>query len=228
MAIQITSALYAEGDKDYYFLTTLISRTIDASLRSYGRYDTYIVIDPFPVDHKTDYKDIEKEAERVLQAAIDFQVDILFFHADADSSTPTNALKRRYMPAKKLLEEERLNKSNLVNQIVPIIPIRNIEAWLLADEKTLQKVLQFSIQLGVLKTISKPKQVETIQSKEEFNNLVAEVSRLQNRRLRENDFYKPLGEQIDLTILESVPSYKRFKDDLEAALKDAGILPPNS
>src|SRR5207249_3578543 len=72
---------------------------------------------------------ITKRDEAILQAARNASsCDILIIHCDADAPTSERALRERFHPGYELVKQtaERVCRS-----LVPIIPIRMTEAWML-------------------------------------------------------------------------------------------------
>ncbi len=229
MKLRLVLALYAEGSTDKDFLGNVIPRTAVHILAKSGQQ----AVDVVGIDAKKNIS-IKNGAQRIFYAARqlalehDNQYDkesatypILIVHCDADAPNNKEALKNRYHPGYKLVQQ---SSELICKSMIPVIPVRMIESWMLAaDHKVLQNVLLTDIKAQELGLVSKVKLVESEpRPKEKLDQMIqkARGSRSQRRyQLRREDLYEPLGRRINLERLNDVPSYKQFVDDFMAVLK---------
>ena len=147
--------------------------------------------------------------------------DLLFVHRDSDSPVETDSAgsERRRREIEKAISE--LGHAGIW---VSVVPVRMTEAWLLTDESAIRKVVgrpHGNEPLGLpplnhLETVGNPKCVL-------FSALLA-ASGASGRRLRrvQRDLFqlrRLLLEDLPVGgLLEQVPSWVRFRDDLRDAM----------
>jgi Domain of unknown function (DUF4276) len=218
MVRQITTALQVEGSTDERFLAEIIRRTLE-KLVAY-KYD---VLEPRTLNLAAQEKD-----RQILEAAKKaYNYDILIIHADADDSTRTKAYNERFLPGANLVKQEKVEE--VCRQIVPLIPVRMIEAWMLADQKTLLEEIGIDISKVTVSLPRTPKGAEkTLTPKQTIESILAEVNknRTSNRKIKLGTLYEPIATKISLEVLEKLPSYQQFQKDLGLALTRLGLLPP--
>lgn len=217
-------ALYAEGSSDTRFLPPIIQRTAENIINLYGER-IVDVSDPIVISKKQG-----RQEDCILQAskeASDYHA--LIVHADADNRTTERALRERIQPGFDLVK----NYTNGVcKDLVPLIPVQMIEAWMLADIGTLCEVVGTNInprdvglpgRAALVEQYANPKNV--------LNEFMRQVNNTRPHRRRQRDFttrYDPLARQIDLDILATVPSFKMFVDSLAQTLAKLHFIPLES
>lgn len=200
---QLIMGFCGEGLADYRFLERVVVRTVT-------ELAPLVEVFSFSLAAKIDQDD------RARLAALKPEIDgysLVVYHRDADAAQETTTYNRLI---------SAIDHNNLTN-IVPIIPIRNTEAWMMADPST------FGTLLG-LRTLdrawpTKPHQVEHVQ---ESKRLV-EQAITQAQRDKSGDrplFFEQLGEEIRLRELEKVPAYGVFRQRLTAYLIQQRYLVP--
>lgn len=106
---------------------------------------------------------------------------------------------------------------------VGIVPVRETEAWVMADGEALRNALGVRLsdhELGVPKN---PKDVEGLADpKKSFERACR--NRRRSRGPSPTVYLPRLGETIRLEILDRVPAFERFRADLVAALRDLHII----
>lgn len=209
MKLRLVLALYAEGSTDKTFLGNVIPRTAVNILAKYGQQ----AVDVLRIDAKKDVS-IKDGSQRILNAACqlalehDNQYDeesatypILIVHCDADAPDNKDALKNRYGPGYELVQQfsELTCKS-----MVPVIPVRMIESWMLAaDLEVLRSVLKTD-NLRELDLVDKVHQVESEPNpKKKLDQIIQKARGSRSRRryqVRREDLYEPLGRRITLEL----------------------------
>ncbi|WP_347404648.1 hypothetical protein [Solwaraspora sp. WMMD1047] len=100
------------------------------------------------------------------------------------------------------------------------MPVRETEAWLLADGQALRDALGVrwsDVDMGLP---ASPREVERIvDPKKLLNDVTGRVSRTVT------DHFGQLGELVSLQRLDSVPAYRRWWDDTRDALESLGYRP---
>jgi hypothetical protein len=215
--------LYAEGPTDERFLPVLIRRAAAGILRRSGTGPVEVplptIVSPEPLG------DAERREDRILRAAKEASdAHLLVVHSDADDRSRQRALEERCLPGFRRVAGERASGSRLCGELVPVIPVRMTEAWMLADHEVLADALGRRLEPGGLGLPTAPRRVESIPDpKSELRRLLRQV---QGRR-RERPvgvLYEPIAQRVRLEMLERVPAYAEFVGDLTAALSRAGFL----
>ncbi|HEY1349858.1 MAG TPA: DUF4276 family protein [Ktedonobacteraceae bacterium] len=131
-------AFYGEGRSDREFLPPLIQRTSDAILAHYAQSVVEI----------WDIRIIEKKrgdlGTCILQASKEVgECHALLVHSDADRLGYWEAREDRFTPGQTLVH----NYSGWSCQnLLPVIPVREKEAWMLADFEALSAVPSASLE----------------------------------------------------------------------------------
>ena len=206
--------LYAEGSTDTRFLSPLIQRTAEKILGQYG-LKVVDVADPIIIPKKRG-----RQEENILQAALDaYGFHALLVHADADYGTRERALQERIQPGFNLVSR---SIQEVCKDLIPIIPVRMTEAWMIADPDTLCKVIGTDIKPENSGLPSRAVLVEQdANPKETLNQLVRKVNSTRPRTRRQIDMntrYELLARQISLDRLDNVPSFRQFVTDLVVLL----------
>jgi hypothetical protein len=216
--------LFVEGPTDYDFLPPVIRRTTEQILAQHeqsGMYEASVLIVQLTKDRKKD------RAEGILQAACDaYGYHALIVHSDADNPEPSKARFERIEPGFKLVKE---TNENVCKDLVAIIPVQAIEAWILADYELLLREVGTDLKANNLGIPETAKYVQKISKpKRRLEEAVQMAYASRSRRRREIDMrflYQPMGEKINLERLQQVPSYIQFVEDLTETLKSLNLIP---
>lgn len=219
----LTIAFYAEGPTDYRFLPIIIQRTAEKLLCENNCGDTSVLM---PISFEKSFGDTS--AEKILNIAKNTTgFDLLIVHLDADGRDLNLARQNRFEPGRNLVEDQLQQTSP---SLIPIIPIKNIESWMLCDYAAFKISVGTKLSARELGIPSHPHEVESITDpKQTFQNAVRKAIRKRRKRGNINtaSYYEPLGREIELSKLESVPSYVSFKDELFQFLQDSNFIPAN-
>jgi hypothetical protein len=190
----LTAALFCEGREDERFLVEVIGRQVGELGLSEPGFVAGAVV---PQRCRT-VREAGQVDAAVLEAAADF--DLLLVHHDHNERGKAEALRTRLA--------DRVAKSN---RIVPVIPVRETEAWMLADPDALPRG-------SVLDQVpERPDAAESIPDPKK--PLAAALGRPLTEKHAEL-----IGETISLDRLARLPSYQAFLQDLTTALKELTFL----
>jgi hypothetical protein len=144
---------------------------------------------------------------------------ILFIHADADYKTDERARGSRIDPGLNAIDEyleETASPGDLPTP-VPLIPVQETEAWILADTTTLADEL--SIRESTIKRIIQERPDRLAKPKEVLHEIRrrADVFFIGDR-----DLYRTIGQRVRLRRRSLLPAYTSFCHDLTTAL--AGVF----
>lgn len=213
-------ALYAEGRTDYAFLCPLLLRLCEDVCR--GARQAVDIGGVLPLDDPPGMARAPRD-ERIARAADEARPawNILFVHADADADAHA-ALRERVWPSAERIRQRAYARA----EIVAVIPVRETEAWTLADGDAIRRVLGTSLGNEALGLRSRGASLERLgDPKEQWNAILAAARR--SRRSPRRDLaglLPPLGERCDLDCLRELPSFQHLEADLRSALAHLQIL----
>lgn len=190
----LSLALLTEGASDQWFLVPLIDRQVAALAHeaSVGfDYSGVVSGECFTVAQRDR---VEREVADLLH-----YFDIVVIHHDHNERGKIEALRQRF-PA-----DHR--------RIVALVPVRETEAWMLADPEALREAAPTR---GV--PWEAPRDVQKVADPK----AVLKVT-LGGRRDAEHDFAR-LGQTVALDALGRVPAYRRWTGELRAEMERQRLL----
>jgi len=213
--------LYAEERTDDRFLPIMIQRTSELILAQYDRANIE-ALEPIVIKKGPS---ISSRDECILQAAQEAaEYHALVVHSDADNRTHKQTRIALFDPGYELVQR---TAGNLCKNLLPIIPVCMVEAWMLADYEKLRESLGTSLTIRDLGLHRRPRQVELYQDPKEILKLIVQKS-YPNQPGRWGriigKLYDELASEIRLERLSEVPAYRQFKDDLIATLKKLNFV----
>lgn len=218
---QIFVGLMTEGTTDDRFLDSIVERTLKkiALEECSGEIDIYFYI---LEKNKGSFK--EQVLEVSKQGIENFGMTMLFVHVDADNATSDNVYKTRIEPVKEALGEQ--DESEYCKVLVALVPVQEMEAWMLADKELLKSEIVTDKSDNELKINRSP---ESIANPKEVIEDAIRIARagITKRRRREvsiSDLYRPVGQHLALEKLEKLNSYQDFKNNVREAFKELGYL----
>lgn len=214
-------ALYAEGPRDYHFLEPLLHR-VCAQICVAESPHVVEVSDVRGLDHPSDLRDAPRHTRVVAAAKEGFGAwQLLFVHADG-AGDPNGARENLVAPAIRALQAE-FGETGIG---VAVIPVRESEAWALADGNALRSVLgttlsddELGLPVGAAGIESDADPKATLDRAFKATN----PTRLRGR-LGTSPYLKALGGQIDLARLEALPAFALLQRDIRGALGRLNIL----
>lgn len=216
----LSLALYCEGNTDKRFLPPIIQKTSRYILYTHSRVDVEVMQIQIMMR-----EDREQHGAIFAAARQARGYDILIVHADADGPTAQEAHSQRFEPGYKQVLE---SQEEICRDLIPIIPIQAIEAWMMADYQLLLDEIGTDLRPTELNIPTRANQVETIsRPKQRLKQAVhiAYAHRTRRQRATDIDFlYEPIGEKISLERLRMVTSYNQFVSDLTTTLKSLNFI----
>src|SRR5579859_897716 len=130
----VTLALYAEGSTDGAFLPEIILQTTEEILLDLGYSHSEMNIE-LPYCRWEKPTDTVKRDECILRVAQETPgYDILIIHSDGDDRGYEQTIAELFQPGQEsVLKVARDRRNEVCEHLVPIIPVRMTEAWMLAD-----------------------------------------------------------------------------------------------
>jgi hypothetical protein len=222
--------LYAEGASDERFLPALIARTVRRILTIRERYPVDVVT---PQVIRVPGSVASGEVERLITAAhYAMGCNLLAVHLDAGAPTRDLAMQHRFQPGLKRVQEA---EGQMCRQLVPVIPIREIEAWMIADLDTLMGLINPGISVEEvrrtaaheLRLAQRPHEVETDQEPKQTLKQIIRLALSNRRRGRRNmkpeELHVQLGESVRLDVMDGIPAYAQLVTDTTQALIEIGV-----
>lgn len=214
----ILTGLFSEGNTDNRFLESVIKRTLEeVAFDCTGDID--VALEIIKID-KTGLK-FDEQVFTASKFAFDkFSISLLFLHTDADSSDDDFVFNSKIIPAMNFLN---IQTEIICKHIVAIVPIQMTESWMIADKELLKSEIGLEnsdSELGIHlnpETINNPKNlIENIIriSKEDLTR------KKRSKGLDISDLYQIIGQKINLSELEKLSSYNKFKQSLIEKLKE--------
>lgn len=218
--LKLALALYAEGSTDDDFLPLIIQRTAQVVLTHYEQHKMQVLpIETIGLNEKQPTR-----AECILQAAIlANRYHALIVHSDADHPSRDRALLERIQPGFDLIQQA----SSVCKNVLPIIPIQTVEAWMLVDHEILRKELRTRLSTQELDLPEKAKSIEVIaRPKQRLEEIVLKANRQlrPRQRLEVRSLYTPLGRKVRLERLNQLTAYQQFVQDLTATLQNLNMI----
>lgn len=109
---------------------------------------------------------------------------------------------------------------------VGVVPVREMEAWALADGDALRGAFGAVLDDAALGIPIRPREVEGIFDpkvvlEQAYRNVVGQRRR---GKRKVADFFDVIGERVRLERLREVPAYQHFEQELRTALLELGYL----
>jgi hypothetical protein len=215
----VSIAYCTEGTTDRRFLEHVIKNTFDeVAFTCSGAIDVY---DPVYISSPR-LGSFEENIKSIASLAHKGGLNILCVHCDADAETDENVFKNKLTPTFGTIEKIG---DGMCTNLVAIVPVRMTEAWMLADIDLLKEemcTVKSNVDLGLTRvpeTIADPKSVI-------MEALRISQIHLPNRRNHTTigELYQPIGQNLSITKLEALASYKSFKNSVENAFKKMNYL----
>lgn len=215
----ILAGLFTEGATDVKFLSSVVERTLeDVAFDCTGDIETSLEIINF---NKTGLSFINQVLEASKTGFEKFGILLLFVHTDSDDFSDELIFNSKIIPSNDAL---LLQDENFYCKImIAIVPIQMTESWMIADKELLKSEIgieKTDAELGIHlnpESINNPKNViENIirVSKED------QTKRKRNKGLDISELYQIIGQKIELSELEKLSSYLKFKTSLIHKLKE--------
>lgn len=211
MSKQLFIGLAVEGSTDMRFLKSIVSRTFQSIV--FDRCEQDVDVDVFELRPQKTGKDFPEFVAAASRDGIEkCGIMVLAVHADSDRETLKERLQDKFIPAQDYLNT--LDENRYCRVLTPIIPIRMIEAWMLADTELLKEEMGTNLSDAYLgfhrspETIADPKAI--------IQEAIVKAQNLlpkKRRMLSIGDLYGIIGDRIALTSLFSLSSYRWFYNE---------------
>jgi hypothetical protein len=219
---QVIIGFSTEGTTDVRLLESIIQRTFEAVA---SECQTQIeVSNPIIKIDKEHGADFVSQMSACAKRAFDKGVMAFCIHVDSDDSSDSSVFINKINP---LFEHIRkCDDTELCKILLPVIPVQMSESWMLADKQLLKDEIgtnKSDLELGINRS---PENYANPKSAIEGAIRIARQDIVKRRRheLRISELYQPIGQKIDLTKLEQLSSYTRFKEAVRDAYRSLNYL----
>jgi hypothetical protein len=149
--------------------------------------------------------------------------DVLVVHKDADHRTYEETKTQCIEPGRILIQRSH---KEVCKNLVPVIPVREVEAWMIADGEVLRDLLEIKERLQNLPLPKRAARVEhDSDPKNTLNKVIAKAESERRRKIERKEFYESLALEVRLDRLDQVPAYGNFLDELSKAFREISIIP---
>ena len=152
---------------------------------------------------------------------------MLIIHSGGDDRGYEQILIELFQPGKKLVLDAKERNEDICVDLVPLIPMRMTEAWMLADPDALCTVLGKKVEPRALGIPTKAKLVEKeFKPKKTLEHIIQAAYPQQPRDWKyfKTKLYTELGSEISLKRLSEVPSYQQFVENMTLALQTLNFI----
>lgn len=213
-------ALFAEGITDHRFLDELLRRVVESVLVAAGH-----VVDIGPMQRLVPDPGVEGRAERIATGAEAIQgaFHLLFIHADGGGD-PAGAHANNVAPGVELVRQ-RLGDDG--RRSIGVIPVREIEAWALADGNCVCETFGTTLtpsELGIPNSAGEIEQLLDPKATLASALLRARPGRKSRRRPSPAAFLDQLGEKASMNELRELSAFAGTLVDLRQALAELGYV----
>jgi hypothetical protein len=218
---QIFVGLYREGTTDRRFFKSVIQRTFQAV--SFECKKEVNIMDVVDIEVTKAPSFVDDVVAASHKGTHDFGISVLCIHTDADKQTDTYAFNNKINPALRRIETE---PDEICKIIVPIVPVRMTEAWMLADKDLLKSRIGTKKSDRELGFDKQPEQI--MDPKKVINDAIRTAYQERSRRHRNDSdisaLYHQIGESVSLDVLRQLPSFRKFEDHVRNAFRELKYL----
>lgn len=226
MGKQLFIGLAVEGSTDMRFLKSIVQRTFMRI--AYEKSDQDIDIDVFEIRVPKAGKSFKEFVASASQDGLKkYGVLVMTVHSDSDRETIQQRMEDKFIPAQQYLDT--LDDNEFCRVIVPIIPMKMVEAWMLADTNLLKEELGTSLSDSELGFHRSPEDIANPKSLiEEAIRSVQQLLPKKRRTLTIGDLYEIMGDKISYDSLYSLSSFQAFVAASIKALRMIHYLPEDN
>lgn len=204
----LACVLIREGPSDDWFLPILLRRAVEA-----------LALESFPACREVqEIRSLPQAGNQHPASVLDAVAaehgtfDVLLYHHDGAPPGKSDPVIRRM--------REAWAASRFAEPLVAVVPMRETEAWLLADRPALLRVLNVRklagdfVSGGMVENCSDPKRVVA--------GLLREAGFDPGRSGVLRNFYTAVAETADIDALRKVPAFRQWWNDMTEALEGLG------
>lgn len=214
--------LATEGETDIRFLNDVVLRSIEHLVYTECSQDVDIFVNPIRAEKGESFEDYVRNSIR--RGVEECGMMALAMHSDSDKDSYEERFLHKFTP---VLESLKANPEGC-DLLIPIIPVRMTEAWMLADKELFKDEIgsdDTDAELGLDKrpeSIADPKML--------IENDLRMLARKRSRKydaVAISELYDMLGSKVSVEKLSLLPSFVKFLESVRGALTALGYLKPS-
>lgn len=219
MINQLIIGIVGEGPTDYRFLSSIIRRTFEElAFDCHGNVEILDIQEIFVESGQ--FPSFLHNAAKKGQD--EYGIMILCVHKDADSKDDGHVFQNNINPGIQYINE---SEEELCKNIVPIVPIVETEAWLLADKNLFKDEIGSDKTDTQLKISGSPELItDPKQRIKEAIQLAYDSYPKRRHRPDISDLYKPIGQKVSIQSLRQLTSFNKFESAARKALVKMNYL----
>lgn len=222
MAKQIFIGVVTEGSTDDRFLMSIIQRTFEDVAKQCAGEIEVISSKIYNVDKGESFSDLVLDASR--KSIQQLGAMTLVVHTDSDTDSYKERYQHKFKPAIAALDDYK-GEENYCTIITPLIAVRMIEAWMLADKNLLKEEIGTNLPDSVLGIARDPEKIADPKAVISEAIRIATAGKSRRRQsLSIAELYGAIGTSVSLDALLSLPSYRMFRQSVENAYREIGYL----
>lgn len=222
MAKQIFIGVVTEGSTDERFLMSVIQRTFESvAMQCAGEIEVISTM-LRDVDKGNSFSDLVLDASRKGIQQLGAMTVVV--HTDSDTDSYKERYQHKFEPALNALNAFN-GDENYCSIITPLIAVRMIEAWMLADKALLKDEIGTNLSdsaLGIARDPEKIADPKAVIS--EAIRIATEGHSRRRQSLSIAELYGALGASVSLDALLSLSSYRMFRQSVEDTFREIGYL----
>jgi hypothetical protein len=154
---------------------------------------------------------------RMVAAAENFPCDLLFVHQDADGPTARDRADG--------IRERAADELNRLPAVIPVVPVREMQAWLLVDEAAICRAASATHRPGAL-NLPRVHRIESMMDpKLALRQALERAFGGSQRQQRKSRAIQPrdVASQIaDVSSLRQLPAFQAFEEDVRRVIQEQG------
>lgn len=223
MAYPIYIVLTVEGTTDTRFLGAMLEPVFQEMALRYVKDDVDCLLTAQGCYDKSEgFKNAVINASR--EALVNFGATTLAVHTDSDTMTYEERKATNFAGLIETVKD--LSTDEYCTVITPIIPVKMIEAWMLADRELLREELGTTMTNAQLDIDGNPESFANPKQK-----IMEAIKRASENATHKNpvknidisDLYQILGKKLSIEQLERMDSFKKFEQEILSTFKKIGL-----
>lgn len=223
MAYPIYVALTVEGTTDTRFLESLLYLVFQELALNHVKEDVDCVVSVLGrYDKSRGFSNGVIKASK--DAMAEFGATALAVHTDADKMTYDERRTTNFTNV--FREIKTLSASDYCKIITPVIPVKMIEAWMLADCDLIRQELGTSLTNAQLGIDGDPEKFADPKAKIESAIRKASQNATHKKPVKGvtiDDLYQIVGMKISLNSLEQLSSFRKFEQEILTSFSEIGL-----
>ncbi|WP_432535728.1 DUF4276 family protein [Kineococcus arenarius] len=209
----LAAVVLLEGRSDEEFLPVVVQRSLQDLCHQWVEAPVEVDVRPVVVSNPSDVA----RPRWIVDRARRERPHVVLLHVDG-SADVARELRKSFEPV-----AEAWRRGGGAAQLLPLVPVREMEAWALADRRELERVVGAGLDASRIHEADRLATPENLSDPKATLRDVAALGVRPRRRAPGPEVYLPLlAERIPLESLRTLPSFRAFEHDIENLLDTLG------